>query len=94
MKMEWIVLMDGETEGWVIESLSIQYLRDISYQSLKISSMAATNHLQTIRKERYPGHCVFHCVSEGSPDLLTSTWPIDLSLLITNICIVLSLEYS
>lgn len=91
--MEWIVLMDGETEGWVIESLSIQYLRDISYQSLKISSMAATNHLQTIRKGRHHGHCVFHCVSEGSPGLLTSTWSIDLSLNITNMCI-LSLEHS
>lgn len=85
--------MDGETRGWVIESLNIQYLRDISYQSLKISSMAATNHLQTIRKGRYHGHCVFDCVSEGSPDLLTSTWSIDLSLSITNMCI-LRLEYS
>ena len=93
-KMKWIVLMDDETEGWIVGPLSIQYLRGISYQSLESPSMAATNHLQIIRKGRYHGHCVFHCVSEGSPDLLTSTWPIDLSLLITNICIVLSLEYS
>ena len=86
--------MDNETEGRITGPLNIQYPRGTSYPSLQSSSMAATNHLQTIRKERYPGHCVFHCVSEGSPDLLTSTWPIDLSLLITNICIVLSLEYS
>ena len=92
-KMKWIVLMDDETEGWIVGPLNIQYLRGISYQSLEIPSMAATNHLQIIRKGRYHGHCVFHCVSEGSPDLLTSTWPIDLSLLITNICI-LSLGYS
>ena len=87
-KMKWIVLMDDETEGWIVGPLSIQYLRGISYQSLESPSMAATNHLQIIRKGRYHGHCVFHCVSEGSPDLLTSTWSIDLSLTITNMCIL------